>query len=139
MDQESSSNSLITGNAGRASLDANVSTSDTNISCSSFQSNATAIPSSSSIHQCPTCFVHYNLEEIEAHADSTALVGSISPIYNIASGDEENEKDDESEEQDDDMEQIHEAVDKIRTVIGSAYTNRISVRRSSAFQSFFLK
>ena len=137
MDQESS---LTTGNSGRVSLTASASTSDT--SCSSSESNATAMPSSSSMHQCPTCFVHYKMEEIEAHADACATawvdpIGSIPPIYNIPSEDEENEKDDEPEKQDDnDMGQIHEAINKIRTVIGSEITNRISIRRSSAFQDY---
>lgn len=84
------------------------------------------------------------MEEIEAHADAcaTALIDpiGITPTY-IISEDEENDKeddveDDQEEQQHDDLAQIHHAVDKIKTVIWSSTTNRITVWRSSAFQDY---
>jgi hypothetical protein len=98
-------------------------------------------------HQCPTCLSPFPYTEIEEHADACAEawvdpIGALPLSIEIPSEDEESENkkedNDEREELDTDREGIKNAVDYLKSVLVSTVFNRVSVRRSSAFQDYLV-
>lgn len=100
-------------------------------------------------HQCPTCLMHFPLCKIEEHADLCAE-GWIDPIGRpVFQVEEEVEEHEEDIQEDTDgghhetmgtepskLEAIKNAVEQIQSIYITANSNRINIRRSTAFKDY---